>query len=371
MKRLFIVFTLLVVGLFGGGVFAQDMPDSVAVRDLEIELDDDFVTQAQLTYPAEGDGPFPLVILVHGSGPYDMDASYRTTLNGEVLSANFRLLAERLSESGIAVLRYNKRGVLADGSYDQAQLQAQMNLDVLVADLETVLDVALEQPEVDAAQVYLYGWSEGTWVTANAATNRPDDIAGLIFQGSPNGDLSAVLEYQEFEIALPYLAEVTDADGDGELTLEEVLTIPSGPVAYMATFFLYNFLSTPDNPLLNTYIDEDNSGTINIETELRPFVEQFVTNYSSFMPETEASHETAELVAALEKPVLILQGESDGWVSSEHAQAIADAAPDYVTLNLYEGLGHALSPVVSLAEDSFGVMDDAPIADLIGWVNGE
>ena len=49
-----------------------------------------------------GDGPFPAVILVHGSGPNDRD---------ETLGTNkpFRDLAHGLASQKVAVLRYEKR----------------------------------------------------------------------------------------------------------------------------------------------------------------------------------------------------------------------------------------------------------------------
>ena len=49
-----------------------------------------------------GDGPFPAVVLVHGSGPNDRD---------ETIGPNkpFRDLAGGLASQGIAVLRYEKR----------------------------------------------------------------------------------------------------------------------------------------------------------------------------------------------------------------------------------------------------------------------
>ncbi len=54
-----------------------------------------------LTIP-KGEGPFPAVVLVHGSGPNDMD---------ETIGKNkpFRDLAWGLASNGIAVLRYDKR----------------------------------------------------------------------------------------------------------------------------------------------------------------------------------------------------------------------------------------------------------------------
>ena len=54
-----------------------------------------------LSMPA-GDGPFPGVVLVHGSGPNDRDGSFGP-------NKPFRDLAEGLASRGIAVLRYDKR----------------------------------------------------------------------------------------------------------------------------------------------------------------------------------------------------------------------------------------------------------------------
>ena len=54
-----------------------------------------------LTLP-KGDGPFPAVVLVHGSGPNDRD---------ETIGPNkpFKDIAQGLASQGIAVLRYDKR----------------------------------------------------------------------------------------------------------------------------------------------------------------------------------------------------------------------------------------------------------------------
>jgi len=42
--------------------------ETVARRDLVIQLDKGLSTDAQLTFPAAGSGPFPGVLLVQGSG---------------------------------------------------------------------------------------------------------------------------------------------------------------------------------------------------------------------------------------------------------------------------------------------------------------
>jgi uncharacterized protein len=363
MKRLTLSFVLLIAGLLA--VIPAAAQDTYEARDLEIDLGG-FISQAEFTYPSKGDAPYPTIILFHGSGPYDRDATYTTT-GGEPISTNFRRIAERLAENGIAVLRFNKRGVLENGGYDYAEVQAS-TLDRLVEDANAVIDAALEQPEVDSDALYLYGWSEGAWVAANAAAQR-EEVDGLILQGAPDDRLDTILPYQHLDIGMTYLSEVTDADEDGKLSLEELATLQIGSVALMPAFYMYAYTSTLENPQLNPFTNTDGDDLIDLEGELRPAIETFLKNYQAFAPKVESSYRTAELITEIGKPVLLLHGENDGWVPVSSAEAIAETAPELVTLNIYEGLGHALSESDVPAEDTFNVMADEPLEDLIAWIN--
>jgi hypothetical protein len=89
---------------------AQPFVQTVKYRDLVIDLGNGIQTNAQLTIPAVGDGPFPGVLLVAGSGVVDMNE----TLSPD--SKPFWQISQYLSERGFAVLRYDKRGV---GAYSQ------------------------------------------------------------------------------------------------------------------------------------------------------------------------------------------------------------------------------------------------------------
>ena len=62
-------FSLPLTPSYAQGVITE----TIARRDLVIDLGDDLTTDAQLTFPAVGDGPFPGVLLIHGSGNIDMD----------------------------------------------------------------------------------------------------------------------------------------------------------------------------------------------------------------------------------------------------------------------------------------------------------
>jgi uncharacterized protein len=52
---------------------AQPSVQTIKYRNLVIDLGNGLKTKAQLTLPAEGDGPFPAVLLIPGSGPVDMN----------------------------------------------------------------------------------------------------------------------------------------------------------------------------------------------------------------------------------------------------------------------------------------------------------
>lgn len=341
-----------------------EFANGVRYRNLIIHLTERMGSKGQLTFPPTGDGPWPTVILFSGTGPADMDASYSAGV-GQPTSANFKQIAEAFGEAGIAVLRFNKRGVLAYGEYDYEQLQ-QTIVNQRIIDAEAVITTTKAQPEVDASQLFLYGWSEGGIVATYAAHNHPE-VAGVLLQAPLNLSLGEALVYQYLNIGLPYLQEVIDQDEDGKLNPLEIATIPAGPAWFLGSFsmpapFLAAFLP------LQPHVDLDNDGLVDIQLELRPFVEGLIPLLSRFYASIRPSQSIAELAPTLSMPILLLHGERDGWIPIQAAEEIATAAPDKVTFLRYPTLGHALSPTERLAEDSFYEMANEPIQDMIDWI---
>jgi len=114
-----------------------------------------------LTIPS-GPGPFPAAILISGSGPNDRDE----TIFGH---KPFLVLADYLSRRGIAVLRYDKRGIGAsNGNYGQATT-ADFASDALaaVAYLKT-------RKDIDPAHIGLIGHSEGGMIAPICASSCRD-----------------------------------------------------------------------------------------------------------------------------------------------------------------------------------------------------
>jgi uncharacterized protein len=54
---------------------AQQYIQTIKYRNLVIDLGNGLKTNAQLTYPAVGKGPFPAVLLIHGSGANDKNGT--------------------------------------------------------------------------------------------------------------------------------------------------------------------------------------------------------------------------------------------------------------------------------------------------------
>lgn len=366
MQKLTSVLLVLALLLIGCSASAST-PASVEprTRELSIDLGDGFTTQAQFTYPAQGNGPWPTVILLHGSGPYDMDVTYATYIGAKPLSANFKLLAQRLGAQGIAVLRFHKRGVIQYGKYDQQQVM-KATTNQLILDTAAVVKATRALPEVDGARLYLYGWSQGAQVATHAAA-ADKALAGVILQGAPTSGWGPILRYQHITLAMPLLKSKVDKDGDGKLALQEWFGVPAGPASLMGTFYVWAPDSTLFAPKFRAGIDKNDDKLIDLEGELRPAIEELIQN-----PAALAAHEPArsiaEVLPELGRPALLLHGDRDGWVPVTDGEKIAAAAPDRTTFKRFSELGHALSPTADPAQDSFGVMEDAAIQAVIDWV---
>ena len=113
---------------------------------------------ATLTIPS-GAGPFPAALLVAGSGPQDRDD---TVSNHKP----FLILADYLTRKGIAVLRYDKRGIpKSTGSLDDAT-----TLD-LASDAEAALAYLSLRKEIDPNRIGIIGHSEGAIIAPYIASH--------------------------------------------------------------------------------------------------------------------------------------------------------------------------------------------------------
>ena len=115
-------------------------------------------------------GPFPAVVLVHGSGPSDRDASFGP-------NKIFRDIAEGLSSRGIAVLRFEKRTQTHAARI--ATLTQFTPKEELIDDARAAADLLRNTPGIRADAIYVLGHSLGGMLAPRIATTTPS-LAGII-----------------------------------------------------------------------------------------------------------------------------------------------------------------------------------------------
>lgn len=152
----------------------------------------------KITIP-EGKGPFPAVVLVHGSGPNDMD---------ETIGPNkiFRDIAYGLSSNGILVLRYHKRTFVEKMDPTSLTVEEEVIKDALEA-------VRILKQREDVSRVYVLGHSLGAMLAPEIAERSKAD--GVIMIAPPARPLEDLMEDQ-----LKYLQSLGLADN-----IEETLKI--------------------------------------------------------------------------------------------------------------------------------------------------
>ena len=122
-----------------------------------------------LCLPRKVAGPFPVVVLVHGTGPHDRD---------ETIGPNrpFRDIAWGLAAKGVATLRYEKRTFAFKRPFETQPLTLDTEI---IDDTVAALEFVAKQKEVDPKRVFLLGHSLGGQTIPVAAARVPD-VAGLI-----------------------------------------------------------------------------------------------------------------------------------------------------------------------------------------------
>lgn len=174
-----VVVTVLVLGAIVARHVVYWSPEQeVVFRSGNIELGGTVVKPS-------GSGPFPAVVMLHGSGPEPRtDPSTRPVVNA-------------LVDAGFAVLAYDKRGVGASGGDFETSLYRDF-----VADAIAAVQYMADRPDVQSRAIGLYTVSEGGWLAPEVAA-RSD---GVRFIFNKVGSPLSVIETMTWEVRNDFLA---------------------------------------------------------------------------------------------------------------------------------------------------------------------
>ncbi|MCP4612189.1 MAG: alpha/beta fold hydrolase [Planctomycetes bacterium] len=136
-----------------------------------------------LTYPKTG-GPFPVVILLTGSGPQNRDE--------EVFGHKpFLILSDYLTRQGIAVLRADDRGVGGTTGVFKGSTTVDFADDALAG-----IRYLQSRREINANQIGLVGHSEGGMM-APIAASKSQDVSFIVLIAGPGIRLDDIVLFQK------------------------------------------------------------------------------------------------------------------------------------------------------------------------------
>jgi uncharacterized protein len=357
-----------------------------------IDLGDGLKTNARLNLPSIGDGPFPAVLLIHGSGPVDMNETLGyVRVDNETGSKiypparPFLQIAEYLSERGIAVLQYDKRGVGANSTILDSNVWGNVTFDDLKQDAEKALDILMQQPEVDANKVTLVGHSEGTMIAPRISIDNPDKVDNIVLMGAiaQNLGISELGYFQGVTTPLLYAQQVLDHNHNGLLSVQEA---SESPVWFVLTQNITAVNGTSER--LHPQYDMNNDTFISINDELKPRLIDILKSVSVVTPGEKclaglcpiwhrsqySSIPTLDIISKVpsDTSILIQQGKNDSQTPIQQAfllqQELTEVRhPDH-TLITYPDLGHAFYPSAQWLT-AFGPMEQTVLEDLFGWLS--
>ncbi|MCY4146868.1 MAG: alpha/beta fold hydrolase [Chloroflexi bacterium] len=285
-----------------------------------------YILSGVLSLP-QGEGPFPAVVIVHGSGPHNRDG-----LLGPLTP--YRDIAQGLSSRGIAVLRYDKRTFTYGASIT---IDAAFTIDSeSTEDAAHAVAFLRQRADIDSKRVFVLGHSQGAMLTPRILA-RAEAAAGGILLAAPARPFSALVDEQ-----LAYIADVNPS----------ALASPS--MAYMQD--------------LADRFQQVAAGA----------------SYDDVFGESAAYHQSLESIDAIAEareiahPLLILQGERDYQVTMQDLARWQDAfaADERVTFHAYPELNHMFMASGDLSRLSIPQDYALPafvaarvIADIATWVD--
>jgi dienelactone hydrolase len=315
-------------------------PFPYASTDVSFTSADGTALAGTLTRPA-GVANAPAVVLIAGSGPNTRD---------EPISGHkpFLLLADRLTRAGIAVLRYDKRGVGGSGGRYSEATETEF-----IADAAAAAAWLRTQPGIDPAHVGLIGHSEGAEIAPEVAHDpKIAFVAMLAPPGMKGGDV-ILSQRRAIELAMGVPpAQVEQGQATEKLMIEAALSSDDPAVIRARIIDLLKSKGMPDGQA-QAIAGETAS------TAFRVFL----------------AHDPIPAIRALKVPTLVVLGSKDlQVVPADNLPAIRTALAGHKDTKIIElpGLNHLLQPAIKGTPAEYQKMettiDEGALTLIVDWV---
>jgi pimeloyl-ACP methyl ester carboxylesterase len=302
-----------------------------------------FLLGGTLTIP-EGEGPFPAVVLVTGSGSQNRDE--------EIFGHKpFKVIADHLTRRGIAVLRYDDRGVGSSGGSPAGST----SLDN-AGDARSAFEYLLKRDEIEKSEIGIIGHSEGGMIVFMLASGY-DDIAFIVSLAGPG--------VKGKNILLDQSDYINRLSGVEEAYLKDNRIVMGKVFDLMASTESYEKWAEEVTNFTGEYYSQEASGNYTTEE-----IEQARKNILGSVPGASypwmryfVMFDPGPLFAKITCPVLALNGEKDCQVMpEENIKAIKEgllaAGNTHVTAMILPGLNHLFQNCETGLPNEYGTIEE-------------
>ena len=300
-----------------------------------------------LTLP-EGDGPFPAAILISGSGPQDRNE----TVFGH---QPFLVLADYLTKQGIAVLRYDDRGVAkSTGDYSNATSAD------FATDANAAFAYLIGRDDIDHNAIGFIGHSEGGLIAPIAMKTNPD-VAFMVMLAGPGTSSQQIVKSQNRLIGLSQgksEEEIAKAEAINTRIIQAIVNSASAQEAEDQIRTILTPQALEDLGMKESQID------MVIARNNSPWIRYFLT------------YDPADYLPAITCPILALNGQLDTQVPAQEnldgLRTLLKDHPDATMIQL-EGLNHLFQHATTGALGEYNDIEEtfSPEAmDIMAvWIN--
>lgn len=325
-------------------------PFPYAVHDVAFESDEEGTfLSGTLTIP-EGDGPFPAVFLLSGSGPQDRDS----LIFGH---RPFLVWADALTRRGVAVLRFDDRGFRRS----QGDLATATTF-TFAKDAAGAFRYLAQRPEIDPTRIGVLGHSEGAIVAALTQPYEGVDLAcyALICGPAiPGLEVSARQATDNYRNARMPEEMLNDFDQKHRAALRAA---GDGAPREELVQYLLEAIDVVTAPDLNMR-----------ESVMRRSAEQ--QSHTLVVPWTRAwmNLDPTTAYTRIDAPVIAVLGSLDMQVPPEHnliplRLALRESPSEDVTVHVFDGLNHLLQPAETGVVEEYIEIETTVAPDALEFV---
>lgn len=300
-----------------------------------------------LSWPKEGDS-FPAAVLVTGSGPQNR--------NEELLDHRlFLVLSDHLTRHGIAVLRYDDRGVAeSGGDYDKATLED------FSTDVAAAVDYVKTRKEIDRKKIGVIGHSEGGTIAFMLAGKENSGLAYIVSMAGmaiPGDSLLRMQRYLIFKAA-----NVSDENiAQNELFLSRIDSIVN---KHSKEYIIQNIDHITDLLLADS---------LKRNKELRAESQKGIIRMLSPEMISLRNYNPAGALAKIQCPVLAINGEKDLQVPADaNLNRVKALVKSPVIIKKYPELNHLFQHAATGLLMEYGLIEETispdVLTDITDWI---